>query len=1113
MKSVSSVVVVIAAVVQLACLRHLHQAARVPPAQSSGQSEAREAESHRRIEEWFRRRHPDGGLRQKAVEEKLQMAATSGTSGQWRAIGPQPIQGSVSTYSGRVWGIAVDPRNSSVVYAGTDGGGVWKTTDGGTNWTPLTDQQANLNIRDLTLAPSAPDTIFAATAGGILKSTDGGVHWTDSISDSYVYSIAVHPSNASIVLAATDGDISRSADGGSTWTTPLPWVYTQSQVYNDTPQVVFDPANASIAYAATMQGGLYRSTDSGVTWNPVAGSGLPGGFYSYMNVAIAPSNTSRLYLALKGSDNHLIGFYRSADNGDTWTQVGVPPSDDVAYWGWSMRVHPTNPNLIYAGSLRLSMSTDGGKTWSHNDSLLHVDHHVQAYSADGAILYIGNDGGIWKTGAPAAVNTSWTNLNHTLNTAMFYPGISINPATPSISFGGTQDNGTLEYKGNLAWNEVGGCGDGSFTAIDFSQPQNVYAACVSSASTVVTASNDGGDFFFVAQRGINLQDPSEFFPPLVMDPSNARRLYFGTNRLYQTLDGASSWTAISSDLTNNYGGIVTVAVAPSDPSTVYTAAEFGVFTSRNALSGTSATWTAGDPVWASITQITVDPHNPLTAWAATVYDGVYRTTDGGVTWNSLGTGLPYVPVNDIVLDPDISNTIYVATDIGIYRTVDGGQHWLPLGTGLPNVICHALKLHQPSRTLRVATYGRGMWDLSVPTTGQVALTVSHTGNFTQGQPSAMYNISVLNDSIAGTGTISVADTLPGGLTAAAIAGPGWTCTLGTVSCSRSDSLAAGAAYPPITVTVSVASNAPSEVVNQVLLSGGLGSASATDTTAIQPNFLDVSSTDPFLPAIDLLRESFVTSGCQASPPGYCPNDNITLGQMAVFVVRSVMGNDNFTYTTTPYFTDVPATHQFFKWIQKMQDLGIAVSCAPNQYCPDTPVTRGTMSILIIRGRYGSATPSNYPTTAYFADVPSDHPDFPWIQKMKQLGITSGCSPTTYCPSDPVTRGQMAVFIERGEFNQLLPVSTPIVAWISSASASPGNTVTATIVGQNTSFVNGVTQVSAGVGINVSNVSVASGTTLTVQFAVASKATLGPRSITVTTGSEEATLPNGFQVQW
>src|SRR5205807_3949009 len=133
-----------------------------------------------------------------------------------------------------------------------------------------------------------------------------------------------------------------------------------------------------------------------------------------------------------------------------------------------------------------------------------------------------------------------------------------------------------------------------------------------------------------------------------------------------------------------------------------------------------------------------------------------------------------------------------------------------------------------------------------------------------------------------------------------------------------------------------------------------------------------------------------------------------------------------------------------------------------QYCPESLVTRGIMSVLIIRSRFGTATPTNYPATPYFTDVPSSHPYFPWIQKMRQIGITAGCGPTTYCPDDPVTRGQMAVFIMRGEFNQLLPASTPVLVWASPASATPGQTVTVTIVGQNTNF-SSVTQMNAGAG--------------------------------------------------
>ena len=154
--------------------------------------------------------------------------------------------------------------------------------------------------------------------------------------------------------------------------------------------------------------------------------------------------------------------------------------------------------------------------------------------------------------------------------------------------------------------------------------------------------------------------------------------------------------------------------------------------------------------------------------------------------------------------------------------------------------------------------------------------------------------------------------------------------------------------------------------------------------------------------------------------------------MAVFVVRAVFGGDNFTYNQTPYFTDVPAGSTYFKWIQAMRDLGITTGCGTGVYCPNDPVTRGQMAVFIIRARYGAATAFNSSPTPLFTDVPASNIFFTWIQKMRQVGITTGCGANVYCPNDPVTRGQMAVFVMRGAFNQLLPAGTPVVAAVSPA---------------------------------------------------------------------------------
>jgi hypothetical protein len=182
-------------------------------------------------------------------------------------------------------------------------------------------------------------------------------------------------------------------------------------------------------------------------------------------------------------------------------------------------------------------------------------------------------------------------------------------------------------------------------------------------------------------------------------------------------------------------------------------------------------------------------------------------------------------------------------------------------------------------------------------------------------------------------------------------------------------------------------------------------------TAATEIFTDVPLTHPFYDYTALLRQNGVTTGCTAAT--YCPDAATTRGQMAVFLMRSALGGDAFPFPQTPYFTDVPAEHPYFKYIQKMRELGVTAGCTSTTYCPDAPVTRGEMSVFLIRAKLGVTGPSfSYPAQALFSDVPSSHPYFAYIQKMRELGVTTGCSAAQYCDGAPTTRGQMAVFLIR-----------------------------------------------------------------------------------------------------
>jgi hypothetical protein len=234
--------------------------------------------------------------------------------------------------------------------------------------------------------------------------------------------------------------------------------------------------------------------------------------------------------------------------------------------------------------------------------------------------------------------------------------------------------------------------------------------------------------------------------------------------------------------------------------------------------------------------------------------------------------------------------------------------------------------------------------------------------------------------------------------------------------------------------------------------------------------------------------------------------------MAIFVIRAILGTNNFAYTQTPYFADVPAGAFGFAYIQKLRDLNITNGCGPTLFCPDSPITRAEMAVFIIRMRYGSGTMVDYPATPYFADVPPGAFAYNFIQRMEEDGITSGCAANLYCPSSPATRGEMAIFVMRGAFNQLLPSGDAVITKINPSVFEPGQTATVTVRGANTNFVQGSTTINPIPGFTMGTPTVVSPTSLTVDVTAGASTTLAPESIWVITPTGEAVLPNAISIQ-
>jgi photosystem II stability/assembly factor-like uncharacterized protein len=566
---------------------------------------------------------------------------------------------------------------------------------------------------------------------------------------------------AGVQFLFRDG-VYRSNDGGNSWT----------QVLSGAPgtSVLFDPTTGDIAYAALYGKGVYSSRDAGATWTPLngsAGQALPSANSGRIVLASAASNPTTLYAGIANAvSGGLLGFFVTRDAGTHWTQLTATPDycDPQCFYDHTIAVDPTNANVVYAGgaaSRTLVRSLDGGATWSvlQPDGFggVHPDLHALAFSSDGSKLYLGTDGGAWSSTDILSAQVNFTQLNDTLAITQFYPGISVGPGTVPLAFGGTQDNGTQRYTGSEVWNNVA-CGDGGSTAIGLTAPTTVYTTC---APFQVLKSTSSGDFtsWFVAENGINFLDPHLFLVPLAIDPSNPQTLYLGTDRVYQTTDGAGLWQPISPHFA--FGPLTTIAVAPSDSNIVYAVSSDRTIVTTNAGAGFGAVWTNRSTGLAprSITQVAVDPTDSMTAYVTfSGFSGfvdtqghIFKTVNGGENWTDISGDLPNIPVNDIAIDPDSRGTLFVATDVGVFYTPDGGVNWRSLVNGLPRVAVLGLKLHEATATLWAATHGRSMWQVQV---GPQKLAGTITGK-TQSASGLTVALQLINSSLENAESVSI----------------------------------------------------------------------------------------------------------------------------------------------------------------------------------------------------------------------------------------------------------------------------------------------------------------------------------------------------------------------
>ncbi len=447
------------------------------------------------------------------------------------------------------------------------------------------------------------------------------------------------------------------------------------------------------------------------------------------------------------------------------------------------------------------------------------------------------------------VTVNWTSQNSTLGLTQFYNALSVDPTNVNRMFGGAQDNGPQAYTDSLTWNGVAPCGDGGFSAIDPLVPNTVY---VSGHGPCVEKSTTGGGLntFSNVAPTIASGDRIAFIPPVVLDPSSPSNVYVGANRVYQSTDGATTWTAISPDLTLG-GTLAIVAVAPSDSNTIYTGSNDSLIAfTNNALSGTSSTWFGGSLATRAVTDIKVDATTAATAYAT--YGGfsgftdsvghVFKTTDGGNSWTDISGNLPNIPVTSIAIDPDVANTYYVGTDVGAFYTSDGGTTWSVLGTGLPNVGIMSMDFQHATRTLVAGTHGRSAWELSLATGFTLTVTEAGTGSGSvTSSPSGITCPSTCSATYSSGTVVTLTATATAGQTFA-----GWSgaCSgTGTCKVTMSAAKAVTATFNKGTSTTTVVSSKnPSTVGQSVTFTATVGptSPAPTGTVAFTSNGTSIS---------------------------------------------------------------------------------------------------------------------------------------------------------------------------------------------------------------------------------------------------------------------------------
>ncbi|HEY5908880.1 MAG TPA: glycosyl hydrolase, partial [Vicinamibacteria bacterium] len=705
----------------------------------------------------------------RAAEEEKPKGGPKELAGlKYRSVGPNA--------GGRVSRAAGVPGDPLTYYAATASGGVWKSTDGGHRWSPIFDEQPISSIGAIAVSASNPNVIYVgsgeanirgnvAAGNGIYKSTDAGKTWTHVWrQEGQIGTLIVHPKDPDVAFAAVLGHafgpnpergVYRTRDGGRSW---------QRVLFKDADtgaaDVCFDPQNPNVLFAGLWQArrrpweivsggpgsGLYASRDGGDSWGRLTGKGLPEGILGKIGVAVAPSDSRRVYALIEADKG---GLFRSDDGGESFTLVNDHRSLRQRAWYYThLTVDPANPEVVWFPQVPLLKTVDGGKTVKHSPGYRHGDNHdLWIDPKDPRRMILANDGGVEiSVNAGESWRAAW------LPISQFYHVATDNSVPYKVS-GAMQDLGTAWGpsdsldKGGIRvtdWHGIGG-GEAGHTAHDAKDPGVVYAGeylgiftrydhRTRQARNVSPYPNNLSGHGSEAGRY-----RFQWTAPIVVSPHEAKTVYYGGNVVFRTDDGGQTWAVISPDLTRDdkskqkwtggpitgdntgvehYSTVFALAESPKQQGVLWAGSDDGrVHVSKDA----GASWTnvtagmPGFPEWGTVSLIEASPHDAATAYV--VVDNhrlddmrpyLWKTADFGRTWKRLGPGLPGdVYLHAVREDPVRKGLLYLGTERGVSYSTDDGASFTSLKLNLPTVAVHDLQVK--GNDLVVGTHGRSIW--------------------------------------------------------------------------------------------------------------------------------------------------------------------------------------------------------------------------------------------------------------------------------------------------------------------------------------------------------------------------------------------------------------------